>query len=64
MSWSLTPLLLPMQIMGLGAWKALAIAVTVSVTPGPAVTTATPGVRVTRDQPSAAWPATARGARR
>jgi hypothetical protein len=35
----------------------LATPVTPSVTPGPAVMTATPQPRVRRDQPSAAWTA-------
>ena len=35
----------PMTIMGLLAWKALATAVMVPVTPGPAVTIATPACR-------------------
>ena len=43
---------------GLLLCQALAIAVTQSVTPGPAVTTPTPQRRVARDQPSAACPAT------
>ncbi len=39
------------------AYIALAIPVTASVTPGPAVTAAIPGWRVTRAHPSAAWAA-------
>ena len=38
----------PITSMGLAFWYAVAIAVTVSVTPGPAVTTATPHLRVRR----------------
>ena len=48
----------PMISIGDLLCQALAIAVVASVTPGPAVTTATPQRRVARDQPSAAWPAT------
>lgn len=47
----------PMRIIGTPPRIALAAAVTASVTPGPAVTTATPGLPVARAHPSAAWPA-------
>ena len=46
-----------MTTIGLDAWYAFATAVTTSVTPGPAVTTATPGLKVMREYPSAACPA-------
>ena len=38
----------PMTSIGLAFWYAVATAVTVSVTPGPAVTSATPHLRVRR----------------
>ena len=38
----------PMTSIGLAFWYAVATAVTTSVTPGPAVTTATPHLRVRR----------------
>ena len=44
----------PITSIGVWARKALATPVTVSVVPGPAVTTATPGLPVTRVQASAA----------
>ncbi len=47
----------PMTSMGVWARQALATAVTVSVVPGPAVTTAQPGMPVRRVQASAAWAA-------
>ena len=47
----------PITIIGTAARCAFATAVTVSVTPGPAVTAHTPTVPVMRDHASAAWPA-------
>lgn len=46
-----------MNSVGMQSRYALAMAVTQSVKPGPAVTTATPVCPVVRAQPSAAWPA-------
>ncbi len=47
----------PMTSMGTQSTYAFATAVTMSVTPGPAVTIATPILPVTLAQPSAMWPA-------
>lgn len=48
----------PMRSMGDSARNAFATPVTASVVPGPAVTTAQPGLPVMRAYPSAAWAAT------
>ena len=47
----------PITSRGTFAAQAFATAVTVPVTPGPAVTMQTPRLRVSRAHPSAAWPA-------
>ena len=54
MSWKKRGACPPITTIGMLARQAVATPVTASVSPGPAVTIATPGCPVTRAQPSAA----------